>query len=61
MPKEGEDAFQAIPGFRELIELLKQGAHVVVSMPPSGTHRIYNIRRNASGNIEYDFETIPEP
>ena len=64
LPSPGDSAiaaFLAIPAFQELVELLKQGAHVVVSLPLSGSHIISNIRRNSAGNIEYDFEEIPEP
>ena len=64
LPSPGDStiaAILAIPAFQELVELLKQGAHVVVSLPSSSTHRIYDIRRNSAGNIEYDFEESPEP
>jgi len=32
----------------------------IMSDPKPGQHRVISIRRNASGNPEYDFEQTPE-
>lgn len=43
MPKEGEDTLSSYPAIQELCELLKQGAHVVVSMPEAGQLKVVSI------------------
>ena len=43
-----------------LEEVTSPGEGVVFSTPPVGCHRIYNIRRNAAGNIEYEYDTEPK-
>ena len=37
------------------------GNIILVSRPPSGGHKIYNIWRNGAGNISYEYEIEPEP
>lgn len=32
----------------------------VITDPSSGEHRVMSIRRNQVGNIEYDYESVPE-
>lgn len=32
----------------------------IISDPRPGQHRIISMRRNASGNPEYDYEQVPE-
>ncbi len=57
MPKEGEDSLAAYAAIRELVELLKQGAHVVVSMPGDGQAKIISLQRTAEGKVEVKYET----
>ena len=33
----------------------------IVSNPPSGKYRIYNIWRNEAGNLEYECDAEPAP
>lgn len=56
MPKEGEDALESLAGIRELVEQLKQGAHVVVSMPEAGQLKVVSIQRTADGKVEVKYE-----
>lgn len=34
---------------------------IVVSEPVSGENKVRGIHRNAAGNLEYDYEDVPEP
>lgn len=56
MPKEGEDALESLPAIRELVLLLNQGAHVVVSMPKSGENKVVAIQRTSDGKLEVEYE-----
>jgi len=50
-PQEIRDALLSLPdGERKFI----------ITDPGSGEHKIFSIRRNAGGNIEYDHEDEPE-
>jgi len=33
----------------------------VMSTPPSGSYRIYDLRENEAGNLEYEKDTTPAP
>jgi len=57
MPREGEDSLGNTPAGRELLELLKQGAYVIVSMPEAGQNKIISIQRTSDGKVEVEYET----
>ena len=40
----------------EFKDLLKQGAHVVVSMPQTGEKRIIAIQRDSAGKVDVEYE-----
>ena len=43
-----------------LLSLPDNERKFVITNPRAGTHKIVAIRRNGSGNVEYDYENIPE-
>lgn len=57
MPHEGEDSLLTIPAIQEMVKLLKQGAHVVVSMPEAGQSKVISIQRTTDGKVEVIYES----
>jgi len=62
---DGEEcAVQSCPFSPKLInwwEWSQAKRNYIVSTPPSGKYKITEIYRNESGNLEYEYENVPEP
>jgi len=44
-----------------LLSLPDSERKFVVTDPSTHEHKIYSIRRNANGNLEYEYETVVQP
>ncbi|MBA7506207.1 hypothetical protein ES706_04888 [subsurface metagenome] len=43
-----------------LLSLPNNERRFIITDPETGEHKVIALRRNEAGNIEYDFESIPE-
>lgn len=43
-----------------LLSLPDNERKFIISNPGTGEHRVFELRRNADGNPEYDYNTEPE-
>ena len=43
-----------------LLSLPDNERRFIITDPETGEHKILSLRRNQNGNVEYDFENIPE-
>ena len=65
IPVKAEELYGGLIGGSQVKPIIELVLYLIerkglVSNPPIGCHKIYNIWRNPSGNIGYEFESIPE-
>lgn len=59
--EEGATADQTGAEVRDaIVAIAEADRKIVVTEPLPGEHKVYGVHRNAAGNLEYDFDDVPE-